>query len=822
MDLPALDFLRHIFPIGLNDQHTDQQYIRVTTLIPGKEVRVEATFWLTIDELHTQNEEPPQLDFSNEQPLRGFFYTPHPYASPDSAQKDNASLDTQTLYMDCDDEFLNPWTFDPKPSIIVNTSPRRYHVYWLLQEPIPTVEAERYNKALAYHYLTKDRSGWDRSQLLRVPDTTNHKRKPHRIRVLHEYSPLTRHTLDDFNQIPPAPTGAASLQLPTPDPAALPLYDEVHEKFAETWQKSLEAAVWKRAADRSRALWHLFHQSFRLGMDRDDVFVVALKSVNNKWADCRYHAEDELWKDIGRAEKTLMEEEEAPILQKLDDLIKSKLQTKQKREKMGELILRDMQARGRFYYVEATLASLYHTDKELFDLGRGKIRIEHLLMARYNLNAATGEFHHILTYLRTRAPEIGEHISLRHLSHYDAETGYLYVADNDDGFWRMNGSAEPQERLENGIDSIFFFSNPLRETRYTPRAFDYTGADEGFSLLDEIVFGRANFDTTQLPLEDSRFLVRAWTIALFFPSLMRTRPMLVLEGTKGSGKTMLFKTLSWLIEGPEGSVSQLPSDEDRFRELCRGRNYLFLDGVDQSTRWLPNVLSTIATGTEERVRILYTNNDYASYRLAVMFGITTMDAKFMRDDVADRAIILTATPLKFHIPEFHLHKEIEENRDFLWWELMNDLAAVTKELQNSQSPDEDFRMADFAHLLFALCRVHDREPKHLIRFMKQRQTQAVIEHDTFWQVMEMWLEGGGDENPNLGRMMAPGHLHRELLRLGNLNEINYGKFIKSATALGRKLRQMEGAFVAQGFEMRIKEDIHHGSTKYTFFEEEGE
>lgn len=807
MQLPALAFLRHIFP------PTADGHIRVVTGIPGATHFMEHTFWITVEELHDAAN-PPDLELTDDQLLRGFFFTPHLYYNPSSAAKDNASPFTSCLYMDCDDEFLNPWTFHPPPSIIVNTSPRRHHCYWLLDDEIQIQDAERYNKALAYHYLQRDKSGWDRSQLLRIPDTTNHKRAPHKIHILEERSPFTLYSLDDFNQIPQAPAGTASQQLPPPEVAKLPLFNQVKEKYAELWPKSLDAAVWKRAADRSRTLWHLYHQCFRVGMNREEVFITALKSVNNKWAECRYHAEAELWKDIGRAELSLLGQEDEPILQKLDDLTKSKLQMKQKREKMAELILLDMQAKGRFYYEPRTMSSFFHIDKELFNLGRGKIRVEHLLMSMYNLNAATGEFFHTLTYLRQKAPQIGEHIEVRHLSAYQEGTGYLYVADNDDGFWRMNGSGAPKERLENGIDGIFFSHNPHREEPYQLVKYDYTGADEGFSLLDEMVFGRCNFDTSLLPLEDSRFLVRAWTVALFFPELMRTRPILILEGTKGSGKTTLFKTLSWLIEGPEGTVSQLPSDEDKFKELCRGRNYLFLDGIDQTTRWLTNVLSTIATGTEERVRLLYTNSDYATYRLACMFGITTMDAKFMRDDVADRSIILTAKPLPFHVPEFHLHKEIVDNRNELWWELMNDLVGVTKELSKAQSADEDFRMADFAHLLFALCRVHKRETKNLIRFMKQRQTQAMVEHDAFWQTLELWLQ---DEN-NLGRVMQPRQLHAELLRKSAMHDLPYNRVVSGAMKLGRKLREMEKVFDSQGFVFRTRD--HCNSSRYIFHRKE--
>src|SRR5215207_415331 len=61
-----------------------------------------------------------------------------------------------------------------KPSAIVESSPGRYHGYLRLTDPIPPETAEALNKRLA-HATGGDPSGADRTQLLRVPGTVNHK-----------------------------------------------------------------------------------------------------------------------------------------------------------------------------------------------------------------------------------------------------------------------------------------------------------------------------------------------------------------------------------------------------------------------------------------------------------------------------------------------------------------------------------------------------------------------------------------------------------------------------------------------------------------------
>src|SRR5215212_4672073 len=61
-----------------------------------------------------------------------------------------------------------------KPTAVVESSPGHYHVYWRLTDAIPADTAEQLNKRLA-HKIGADPSGFDLTQLLRVPGTTNYK-----------------------------------------------------------------------------------------------------------------------------------------------------------------------------------------------------------------------------------------------------------------------------------------------------------------------------------------------------------------------------------------------------------------------------------------------------------------------------------------------------------------------------------------------------------------------------------------------------------------------------------------------------------------------
>jgi len=83
--------------------------------------------------------------------------------------KENASP-LLTLYVDGDGA-------EPrghKPTASVRSSPGRAQYFWRLDSEVPPELGENLNKRLAYE-MGADKSGWDLTQLLRVPGTVNHK-----------------------------------------------------------------------------------------------------------------------------------------------------------------------------------------------------------------------------------------------------------------------------------------------------------------------------------------------------------------------------------------------------------------------------------------------------------------------------------------------------------------------------------------------------------------------------------------------------------------------------------------------------------------------
>lgn len=89
-----------------------------------------------------------------------------------------------------------PGTGTVDPSVAIQSSrPGHIHCYWKLDEPVTdAVILENINRAIAYS-MGADKSGWDCNQILRPPETQNHKRD---LPVTYAGGSLLVHNIGDF------------------------------------------------------------------------------------------------------------------------------------------------------------------------------------------------------------------------------------------------------------------------------------------------------------------------------------------------------------------------------------------------------------------------------------------------------------------------------------------------------------------------------------------------------------------------------------------------------------------------------------------------
>lgn len=221
------------------------------------------------------------------------------------------------LWADLDD--VDPEKVSPEPSILVETSPSRYHGYWLLETSANPSVAEDACRKLAYANGA-DSSGWDLSQLLRIPLTYNSKEQfaedPPIISIV-AFDPEKKYKIETFDSLQEAPG-----------------YDVVYEDFPkeeiakldpkeilERYEKKLIPSVTMLYSqepkdDWSTALWALQCILLETGMTPEETFVVSWNAACNKYKRDERSMND-LWKEVRKAsvitDAKMTATDEAPI-----------------------------------------------------------------------------------------------------------------------------------------------------------------------------------------------------------------------------------------------------------------------------------------------------------------------------------------------------------------------------------------------------------------------------------------------------------------------------------------------------------------------------
>lgn len=205
----------------------------------------------------------------------------------------------------------NSWsdldTCDPKdllvePTLLVESSPGRWQAYWSYEKPVDSDDAENISQRIAYKHADEgaDRSGWDLTQLLRMPMTYNYKYATTPIVTVIEAN-RKRYRLQDFAEHYPQVEGFSYLDIDMP--AATDLPD--HEELLAHYKYKVNPLVWRLYGETptgswSEPLWQLQMMLFEAGLSREEVFSIS------RFAACNKYDRDGtnirmLWKEVCRA-----------------------------------------------------------------------------------------------------------------------------------------------------------------------------------------------------------------------------------------------------------------------------------------------------------------------------------------------------------------------------------------------------------------------------------------------------------------------------------------------------------------------------------------
>jgi hypothetical protein len=184
----------------------------------------------------------------------------------------------------------NPGLCLVEPSITIESSPGSWQAYWLLRDAQDPEVAETISRNIAYHHVPDgaDKTGWDLTQLLRVPYTKNFKYEELPevdVRSIQR----TYYHIEDFQ---PYKESRLNKALGTTDPMPAVLPSEEPLDIIQRHRKSLNPIVFSIfdtvpqpdvEGGWSKILWQLIMLCYEAGMSREEVFVVASASACNKY-----------------------------------------------------------------------------------------------------------------------------------------------------------------------------------------------------------------------------------------------------------------------------------------------------------------------------------------------------------------------------------------------------------------------------------------------------------------------------------------------------------------------------------------------------------
>lgn len=212
------------------------------------------------------------------------YFCPHGFTKPRRV-KENAAMPT-LLWADMDE--CDPRTVDIKPTIAIESSPGRFVGLWVLDK---TME-ESHNRRLTY-MMGNDVSGWDLTQVLRVPGTTNYKYESlPKVKTLWIDGPEYR--LKDIEKKLPDED-----EDETSESDAAEVYKRYEKKFPQWLRRELINGK-PSPGKRSEMVWKLEQTLIELGVGRQEAFLMIKSSPWNKFRG-RRNEDKQLRRELDKA-----------------------------------------------------------------------------------------------------------------------------------------------------------------------------------------------------------------------------------------------------------------------------------------------------------------------------------------------------------------------------------------------------------------------------------------------------------------------------------------------------------------------------------------
>jgi MoxR-like ATPase len=467
----------------------------------------------------------------------------------------------------------------------------------------------------------------------------------------------------------------------------------------------------------------------------------------------------------------------------------------------------------------------------LLEIDNKNLEFTSYFFLRYGLTHSEPLTRHLIDMLRNGAAGSGHPRTERRFSYWDRWTKTLYISSYDGYCWEITGAPiDPKNPGDqrgvtsqpNGAGRTLFIDDDRGMTPADP----LLGSDNRAlfrHLIEDLQYAPTREQSGMSP-EIQKTCLGIWIFAIAFPDLLPTKPILLIEGDPGSGKTMAMQRIALALHG-ENMPIQVPKQEDKdFGVKILRRPIAILDDINEPVTWLRDMLCTYATGGGWSKRKHYTNDAEHVIKPESFLAITTNNpSTFRQAQLADRCLILRLERREDkngYLGAEALFEQIRADRDEIFGDWLTWLNEIVAELRKNRKPrPTKSRMADFAHLAHVIGRVLSRPggPKGnwspeaidtMLTCMQSERNALVIEGDPLTEIIDRWLEVAS----NQGREVRVSDLHRELANIARASGST--TFFKSPKALATRLKEADAA-LKEHFEIS-RRVAHGGVTMYTF------
>lgn len=281
-------FLKSLFGVVYGNQ---KGYICIATKSNPAKVFKESFF-------NYETELDKAVEYINEHMRKAdVYYCPH-LLTKKIRQKEYA-VDSKVVWSDLD--YCNPENLDIQPSIVLETSTDKFQALWCLDDIYNIELVEDVNKRIAYAYAVEgaDTSGWDITQLLRVPLTYNFKVAPaFEIRTT-KVEPEKKYAVSSFDKYAQVTNDHYS-DIPFPDNKDLDTVGQLLDKYGQDFTDKINNLLNEEPKDWSKNLWQLELSLFEKELSPQEVFVLVENSACNKYKRDDRSPRD-LWREVCRA-----------------------------------------------------------------------------------------------------------------------------------------------------------------------------------------------------------------------------------------------------------------------------------------------------------------------------------------------------------------------------------------------------------------------------------------------------------------------------------------------------------------------------------------